>query len=172
MRLWFEGGRIRPFTGRPEHLRYNEEAGAPSAPFQLPADGFITGCGLLIRSELLKRLGGFDEALWSYAEDSDLCLRLMEEGWACGVVPAAAMSHKVSATFRLGSPQSMYCITRNSYLLLQRHRLGLGPLTRMAFAGISLGRAGRALALGQPQAAGAILRGLADGLSGKSGAPV
>jgi GT2 family glycosyltransferase len=161
-KAWFEGGRIRPISGRPMHLGYGREAGAPGEPFALPAEGFVTGCGLLVRADALRRLGGFDERLWAYAEDSDLCLRLAAQGLACGVVPAAVMSHKVSSTFQVGSPLSMYYITRNSMLLLRRHRLGMGALTRAGFLLVSLARAARALLMGRPAVAGAIWRGLND----------
>lgn len=166
-RIWFEGGRIRPFTGRPEHLGYGAADGQAGPTFELPAAGFITGCGLLVRSSLLQKAGGFDESLWAYAEDSDLCLRLRADGYACGVVPAARMSHKVSSTFSLGSPLSLYYITRNSYLLLRAHPQGLGPLTRSAFMAVSLARAGRAVLMGRFAAASAVLRGLVDGLADK-----
>jgi GT2 family glycosyltransferase len=169
-RIWFDGGVIRPISGRPAHLGYGvrtAEAGGDGQPFELPASGFVTGCGLLVRSAALRELGGFDERLWAYAEDSDLCLRLRERGLACGVAPRAVMGHKVSATFSLGSPLSMYYITRNSLALLRRHRLGLGPATLLCFAALSLARAGRALLAGRPRVASAIGNGLLDAAAGR-----
>jgi GT2 family glycosyltransferase len=166
-RIWFEGGFIRALSGRPGHLGYGREAGPAGGAFELPAHGFVTGCGLLVRSAALRELGGFDERFWAYAEDSDLCLRLRSMGLRCGVVPRASMSHKVSATFTLGSPLSFYYITRNSYALLRIHALGFGPATRAAFAGVSALRAARALALGRPRLAKAIVLGLGDALRGR-----
>ncbi|HTB21630.1 MAG TPA: glycosyltransferase family 2 protein [bacterium] len=165
-RVWFEGALIRTLSGRSRHLGYGLEAGPGGEAFELPAQGFVSGCGLLVRSAPLRDLRGFDEGLWSYAEDSDLCLRLRERGLACGVVPRARMSHKVSSTFVLGSPMKEYYDTRNSYALLRRHRLGYGALTRSAFVFANLARAARALALGSPAAARAILDGLSDGVRG------
>lgn len=161
-RIWFDGGRFRAWSGRPQHLGYgasNLPAGQPQA---LEPPAFITGCGLLIRARELKRLGGFDESLWAYAEDSDLCLRLEAQGRRLGMVPRARMSHKVSSTFSVGSPLAMYYVTRNSMVLLRRHRLGWGVLTRAAFTAVSLARSARALLTGQGRVAGAILRGLRD----------
>jgi len=163
-RIWFEGGLIRPWTGRGGHLSHGLEAGQPGEPFALPADGFVTGCGLLVRAQELRELGGFDETLWAYSEDADLCLRLQRRGLASGVVPAAAMSHKISATFGLGSPLSLYYITRNSWAMLVRHRPGHGWVTRAIFLAVNLGLAGRAAFRGGPAAGAAVLRGLRDGL--------
>lgn len=42
--------------------------------------GFATGCFLLIRTELFRELGGFDDRFFLYQEDSDLSRRAMEKG--------------------------------------------------------------------------------------------
>lgn len=44
-------------------------------PFEVP---FAQGSFLLIRTELYKRLGGFDERFFLYMEDADLCKRVNE----------------------------------------------------------------------------------------------
>ena len=161
-RIWFEGGAFRFWTGRPRHLAYEEPDGEAGGPIALEAPGFITGCGMLIRAQALRVLGGFDEGFWAYAEDSDLCLRLARQGLGLGVVPQARMSHKVSSTFSVGSPLSMYYITRNSLVLLRRHRLGAGWVTLAGFVLMSVARALRALFHGRPAVAWAIVRGLRD----------
>jgi hypothetical protein len=165
-RIWFEGGVIRPWTGRGGHLAYAAAAGPAGEAFELPAHGFVTGCGMLVRSSALRDLKGFDERLWAYAEDADLCLRMRERGLACGIVPRACMSHKISSSFGLGSPQSLYYLTRNSYALLRRHALGHGGLTKGLFSAVNVGLAGRAVLRGSPAAGMAILKGLRDGRRG------
>ncbi|MES2200701.1 MAG: glycosyltransferase family 2 protein, partial [candidate division FCPU426 bacterium] len=128
-KVWFKGGIIRRLSGRPGHLGYGETDTGAGEAFELPSNGFVTGCGMLVRAKLLRELKGFDESFWSYAEDSDLCLRALALGWRYGVVPQARMAHKVSASFKLGSPLSQYYASRNSLALLKRHDLGLGALT-------------------------------------------
>lgn len=44
-----------------------------SKPFQVP---FGQGCFLVIRTELFKRIGGFDDDFFLYLEDADLCKRV------------------------------------------------------------------------------------------------
>lgn len=41
----------------------------------------IAGAFMLIRSELFRALGGFDEGFWMYGEDLDICYRAHEAGW-------------------------------------------------------------------------------------------
>jgi hypothetical protein len=36
---------------------------------------------MMVRKEIIDELGGFDENVFMYAEDLDLCLRIQKEGW-------------------------------------------------------------------------------------------
>jgi GT2 family glycosyltransferase/glycosyltransferase involved in cell wall biosynthesis len=55
--------------------------------------GWAVGCALLGRTETLRRLGPFDERLFMYAEDLDLCLRANREGIETWIWPAARVIH-------------------------------------------------------------------------------
>ncbi|MEY8392251.1 glycosyltransferase family 2 protein [Lachnospiraceae bacterium 45-W7] len=59
-------------------------------PFQAP---FIQGSFLVIRTELFRKLGGFDPRYFMYMEDADLCKRvnLISSLWYC---PKTAVIHK------------------------------------------------------------------------------
>ncbi|MGB8386256.1 MAG: glycosyltransferase, partial [Dermatophilaceae bacterium] len=43
----------------------------------------VTGCFALIRRDLFRRLGGFDERFFIYSEDTDLSLRVRDQGLRC-----------------------------------------------------------------------------------------
>ncbi len=73
-------------------------------PFMVP---FAQGSFLVIRTELFRKLGGFDERYFLYMEDADLCKRVNQVSklWYC---PAASVihrwergSHKSRKLFRL-----------------------------------------------------------------------
>ena len=55
--------------------------------------GWLAGCFILIRGELLKRLGGFDEQFFYYYEDTDLCRRVWEAGYTILYTPEATITH-------------------------------------------------------------------------------
>jgi hypothetical protein len=55
--------------------------------------GWLAGCFILIRSELLKRLNGFDEQFFYYYEDTDLCRRIWEAGYSIVYTPDFAITH-------------------------------------------------------------------------------
>ena len=85
-----------------------------------PTD-FCSGCALLIRAADFERVGGFDEALFAYYEDIDLCLKLASKG-TCQVIPDALAWHKGSAsTGGRESPRSLFYTFRNSRTVALRH---------------------------------------------------
>ncbi len=53
----------------------------------------VAGAALAIRRPLWEELGGMDEGFFLYAEDSDLCKRSWNLGWAVHHVPAAHVVH-------------------------------------------------------------------------------
>jgi hypothetical protein len=59
-------------------------------PFAVP---FAQGSFLLIRTELFRELGGFDERFFLYMEDADLCKRVSERA-ALLYCPDAEVIHK------------------------------------------------------------------------------
>jgi GT2 family glycosyltransferase len=74
--------------------------GLPSPSYlQLtPREVFIAGgCGYLIESKMFRRIGGFDEAFYFYAEEVDLSWRLWISGGRIVSVPEARMHHRGAA---------------------------------------------------------------------------
>jgi GT2 family glycosyltransferase len=57
-----------------------------------PAE-WLSGACLLVRRDLLERLGGFDEGFFMYCEDKDLCRRAWAAGYAVVFEPAAVATH-------------------------------------------------------------------------------
>lgn len=69
----------------------------PSGPLVLPEGDacvpFASGACFLIRRDLFLRLGGFDERIFLFYEDDDLCRRVAEANSALIYVPAAIVRH-------------------------------------------------------------------------------
>lgn len=55
--------------------------------------GWVTGAYLWIRRDVFEQLGGFDENIFLYCEDVDLCYRTVELGYDCLYLPVGPITH-------------------------------------------------------------------------------
>jgi len=91
----------------------------------------VTGCFLLIDTELWRRLGGFDPAFFMYAEEADLCLRAKQLGARPGVTPEAEIIH-LGGVSEATAVDKIVRTTRGRVTLMRKHwgqpalALGLG----------------------------------------------
>ncbi|MEK6909900.1 MAG: glycosyltransferase family 2 protein [Candidatus Aenigmatarchaeota archaeon] len=59
-----------------------------------------TGCSMIIRSDLYKEVGGFDNDYFLYCEDADLGWRLWNRKLKIVLAPSSIVYHKVSASLK------------------------------------------------------------------------
>ena len=52
---------------------------------------------ILVRGTTWEQLGGFDEQIYFYGEDIDLCYRAAQAGWERWYVPQATVQHEHAA---------------------------------------------------------------------------
>ena len=83
---------------------------------------FVSGCCMLIKSEVLTRVGIFDENYFLYNEDTDLCLRTTRAGYKVLIIPESKIYHKVnSSTEKNLSLLPLYYTTRNRLYLAKKN---------------------------------------------------
>jgi GT2 family glycosyltransferase len=80
-----------------------------------------SGASALYRKKMLDELGGFDESLFAYHEESDLCMRAFLSGWKCVYVPSAIAYHRRSVTFGRVRPAMFYYQTRNRLWFMYKY---------------------------------------------------
>lgn len=61
--------------------------------------GYVTGADMMIRSDLIKKIGGFDERIYMYAEETEFSYRVMCAGYDIISVPFAIIKHLEGASF-------------------------------------------------------------------------
>lgn len=108
---------------------------APEANYVRDVD-FCSGCFLLVRQDLLNRLGGFDDAFApAYYEEADLCLRIQREGFRVVYDPSVSLTHLEYASSRsVRAATSLMVVNRG---VLRRHHaeaLRRRPVDRRARA--------------------------------------
>jgi GT2 family glycosyltransferase len=94
--IWYAGSTVNLWTGTFRHVGYGEVDNGQFDSVTEP--GFATGCCFLIRADLLKKLGGFEERFFIYAEDLDLSVRCRKAGYRIVLNPRAKLWHKESGT--------------------------------------------------------------------------
>lgn len=55
--------------------------------------GWVAGTAMWVRRQTWSELGGFDESLFMYAEDVELCYRARERGWVVMINPQSYIIH-------------------------------------------------------------------------------
>lgn len=59
---------------------------------------WVSGCALMTRKSILKKVGGFDERFFLYYEEIDLQRRIKKLGWQIYHLPKARIMHKGKST--------------------------------------------------------------------------
>jgi GT2 family glycosyltransferase len=84
----------------------------------------------------------FDETLFAYYEDVDLCARLHEAGWRTEVLPVIKATHRGSQSASILGGDALRLRTRNRYLVARRHR-GVGRIGALILEDLKLVLRGR-----------------------------
>jgi GT2 family glycosyltransferase len=80
----------------------------------------LWGTALLIRREVIERIGLLDERFFAYYEDVDYSLRTIDAGWRTAVETKAILLHENPS---IKKKRILYYMTRNQYLLIKKHSL-------------------------------------------------
>jgi N-acetylglucosaminyl-diphospho-decaprenol L-rhamnosyltransferase len=91
------------------------EAGRP-----FPIDHPL-GAALMVRSEVLARLGGFDEQFFMYCEEIDLCRRIKAAGWDIYCVPQSEIVHLVAQSTRQFRHRMFVALWSSRFLMFEKH---------------------------------------------------
>jgi hypothetical protein len=121
--LWCAGGRIA-FRQNVTELIGHKEPDGPRWQHTMPVD-FVPGCAMLLRREVLERIGLFDEDFFAYHEDADLCLRARNAGFGVACVGCALAFHEPHSSTGGGyNPGRKYMMGVNSIWFMRRHGTG------------------------------------------------
>lgn len=111
------GSRINLRTGKFELLGINDRDEGQFDRFM--KFSYLGGCCLLVKREVLDRVGFLDENYFMYSEDVDYCLRAWKEGFECVYTPHSKIWHKWG---RSSNPKFVRFMTsRNRIYLARKH---------------------------------------------------
>lgn len=120
--IWYGGGWISKVRGNGLHKQINKhdlnlQAEAPQKCT------FATMACVLIKTNIFDTVGPLDEDFFLYGDDTEFCLRLVENKIDIIYVPAAKLWHKVGRSAGgAESPVTLYYGNRNRLLFVYKHR--------------------------------------------------
>lgn len=82
---------------------------------------WVSGACMVIRTDILKYIGGFDDKFFMYWEDADLCKRLKESGWKIIYYPQAKIFHHTGKSSDTRPLSSIYHFHKSCYLYFKKH---------------------------------------------------
>ncbi len=94
---------------------------------------FAHGAAMIIRKNLLKKIGGFPEVYFLYYEEVDYSIRLRRAGYKIYYNNKAVIYHRVSYSVGEDSPLKVYYMTRNRILFMRRNFPGFRYLVFVLF---------------------------------------
>ncbi|MDD5342168.1 MAG: glycosyltransferase family 2 protein [Patescibacteria group bacterium] len=137
--IWFAGGVIRWYSGLRVFHRgvHQRDVGQFTA---LSDVDFITGCCLMIRKEVIEKIGLMSEEYFLYFEDIDWSVAAKRAGWRVVFEPRSVIWHKeVSESAEL-SPQKTYYLVRNYLYFSKKYASWLQKIFFIAFFEIYYGQ--------------------------------
>ena len=88
---------------------------------------WATGACLMIRSEVFKKFGGFDEDFFAHMEEIDLCWKLQRTGQKVFYCGNSTIYHVGAGTLSYSNPKKVFLNFRNGLSLIFKH-LNAGEL--------------------------------------------
>jgi GT2 family glycosyltransferase len=101
------------------------------------AGHWVKGAALAIRREAFAAAGGFDEGYFMYAEELDLCWRMLAAGWEVHYAPVASVVHVEGAS----TSQARREMTAQLFASLEgfyRRHYPAGALARLRWAVVAI----------------------------------
>lgn len=82
---------------------------------------WATGACMLVRSEVFRKLNGFDERFFAHMEEIDLCWRLKNLGYKISYCAESTVYHVGGGTLHKSNPKKTYLNFRNNRKLLRKN---------------------------------------------------
>lgn len=115
------GGHINWLKAIPVHE--NEKQKYSGNNFDFKYTEFITGCCMLIKREVLEKVGMLPEEYFMYYEDTDYCVNILNNGYKLGVNENSVIYHKVSASSGgAENPFAFKWCSRNRLIFMNKYK--------------------------------------------------
>ena len=130
-----------------------------------PVD-YMTGCVVLIKKEVIDKIGLLDPEYFLYSEDADFCLRARNAGYRCMYVPSPTVWHKATKEW-ITNPAQAYYYMRSAIVFAKKNLTGLKKVIFIAsqFLLVFPYNSLRVIKKGDSRLIKYLLKGLKDGIA-------
>jgi GT2 family glycosyltransferase len=111
-------GLSRLLPGSRRFGRYNLTFVDPDLPIEVDS---VCGACMLVRREVIDRVGMLDERFFMYGEDLDWCLRTRQAGWTVRYEPSIVVQHQHGAASRQRALRTNFYFFRAMDLFYRKH---------------------------------------------------
>jgi len=119
--IWYGGGRLSRIGMGVGYVFFGKDR-LDDGSFDSPGPvGFVTGCFMFIKREVLESVGLFDSRLFFGAEDADFCLRAVKRGYQLYYSPQVVIYHKSGRTYDKYDPNMLYHMYSGKILFMKKH---------------------------------------------------
>jgi len=91
------------------------------------------GGSAILRTEMVRALGGYDADFFGYVEETDFCLRAFLHGWRCAYAPDAVVYHMDGFSFKKNSGRQYYLRERNRVWFLYKNIPAIDIFKRLPY---------------------------------------
>lgn len=119
MQAWIAGESITPWRIIKNNLGLSQDQAIQKQKNNFPVD-WVSGGAMLIHKDLFQKVGGFDEKIFLYYEDIDLCRRVKKLGFDILYFPTLIVRHSGGKSFTNKTTQKKYYYQSQEYYF-QKH---------------------------------------------------
>jgi len=112
---------LYPFNSLIKQVYYKSHKIIPDFSSPVVVDA-ISGCFIMLRSEMIKEIGPLEGSFFLFSEEADLCLRARKRNWCCAYLPQATVHHNLGGCREKASQEfSLYHFYRSRLLYFLKH---------------------------------------------------
>jgi GT2 family glycosyltransferase len=117
-KIWAIGGSVNMYTGRIGNMNDKADQSLFHGTVYV---NYVTGCALLARSEVVKKIGVLDEDYFLYFEDTDWNMRARNAGYRAVIDCDVRILHKSGMAVQKIKGSNYYYMARNIPLFVSRN---------------------------------------------------
>jgi GT2 family glycosyltransferase/ubiquinone/menaquinone biosynthesis C-methylase UbiE len=114
-RLWYGPGKVNLWIGRVDN------AGVAGEKNRVIETDDVAGSSLLIKSDVVRKIGLIDEMFFCFFEETDWCMRVKKSGFKVVASPQAVILHKVGSSLPTYGRNTTYYFNRNRIIFEKRY---------------------------------------------------